>query len=324
MTVPAKEKPINMAWYDVCYNQSMSQKKSSLHTQAFFDAPTFTMTYLVWDKSSKDTVVIDPVLNFDPAASQTTTHSVDELTHYIQEHGLKLHWILETHAHADHLSGAQLLKSRFNVPIGIGVDITKVQKTFKNLFNLPDSFVTDGSQFDELFEDGQHIDGGSITVDVISTPGHTPACVSYKIDDMIFTGDALFMHDYGTGRTDFPEGNAEQLYHSIHTKLYSLPDDTRVFVGHDYQPNGRELRYQTTIGQSKKLNPQLNESTPQLDFVTFRQNRDATLQAPRLLFPSVQVNINAGLLPGPASNGQRYLSIPINLNHPTDEFGNPS
>ena len=294
-----------------------------LTTKAFFDAPTFTLTYVIWDQHTKDAVIIDPVLNYEAGASQTSTESIDELSHFVEVNQLKVHWILETHAHADHISGAQLLKERFMAPIGIGENIKQVQATFKELFNLSSDFEVDGTQFDKLIKDEEKLQAGSFVIEAIFTPGHTPACMSYKIENIVFTGDALFMSDYGTGRTDFPGGSASELYESIHSKLYKLPDDTRVFVGHDYLPNGRELCFETTIGESKALNPQLKDTTTAEEFIRFRTQRDATLSAPKLLFPSVQVNINAGRLPKAQSNGKRYMSIPLNLFGPTDDIGNP-
>ena len=294
-----------------------------MEIKAFYDEATYTLTYVVWDESTRDAVVIDPVLNYEPLGSQTSTESADEVTEFLRRRELSLRAILETHAHADHLSGGQLLKHRFGAPVAIGDTITKVQETFKSIFQLGDEFATDGSQFDKLIKDGERWQLGSLTVEAIATPGHTPACMTYKIGDAIFTGDALFMHDYGTGRTDFPKGSAHDLYHSVHERLYALPDETRVFVGHDYQPGQRELRYETTVGKSKRCNPQLNTETTERQFVEFRNARDASLAAPKLLFQSVQVNVNAGRLPSPSSNGVRYLKLPLNLFRPADERGEP-
>ena len=242
---------------------------------------------------------------------------------FLTEQRLTLRHILETHAHADHLTGAQLLKRRFGAAVVIGNRITEVQVTFKNIFDLPDSFATDGSQFDRLLSDGQGLQSGTLQVGAIGTPGHTPACMTYQIGDALFTGDALFIEDYGTGRCDFPQGSANDLYHSVHDKLYAQPDTTRVFVGHDYQPGGRALRFETTIGASKAHNIQLRQDTTLEQFVQFRQTRDKTLAAPRLLFPSVQVNVDAGRLPRTQKNGVRYLQVPLNLFHPTEEDGSP-
>jgi len=291
--------------------------------QEFYDPNTYTLTFVVFDEATHDAVVIDPVLDYDPGSSQTSTASVDAVSRFIEKEGLKLHYVLETHAHADHLSSSQILKQRYGAKVAIGARITEVQETFRALFDLGPEFRVDGGQFDKLLADGETVTAGSLAVKVIATPGHTPACVSYLIGDAVFTGDALFMEDYGTGRCDFPRGSAEDLYQSIQ-KLYALPDATRVFVGHDYQPNGRGLRFETTIGKSKRENVQLRADTTREEFVRFRKTRDATLAAPRLLFPSVQVNVNAGILPRARANGRRYLNIPINLFRPTDDFGNPT
>ena len=290
----------------------------------FFDPQTFTLTYLVFDPATRDAVVMDPVLDYEPGGSQTSTPSIEAVASAVENEGLRLHYVLETHAHADHLSGSQYLRGRFGAQVAIGERITEVQDTFKALFDLPPDFPTDGSQFDRLLKDGDVLRAGSLAIQVIATPGHTPACVSYHIGDAVFTGDALFIEDYGVGRCDFPRGSASALYRSVHDRLYALPDATRVFVGHDYQPGGRPLRFETTIGRSKEENVQLRQSTPEEVFVRFRKERDATLAAPRLLFPSVQVNVNAGRLPRPHENGRRYLSIPINLFRPTAEDGTPA
>lgn len=291
--------------------------------QEFYDPQTYTLTFVVWDEATHDAVVIDPVLDYEPGASQTTTKSADAVTRFVEREALNLRYVLETHAHADHLSGSQILKARHGAKVAIGARITEVQETFKGIFDLGPEFRTDGSQFDRLLADGEVLDAGSLAVKVIATPGHTPACVSFLIGDAVFTGDALFIEDYGTGRCDFPRGSAEELFTSVHEKLYALPDATRVFVGHDYQPNQRPLRFETTIGASKRANVQLKAETAKDDYVRFRRARDATLAAPRLLLPSVQVNVNAGLLPKERANGRRYLHVPVNLFHPTDDVGNP-
>lgn len=290
--------------------------------QAFFDPRTQTLTYVVFDAQTRDAVVIDPVLDYDPVGSFTFTQSVDAVSAFIRERELRLHHVLETHAHADHLSGSQLLARRFGARVAIGRRITVVQQTFQQLFDLPSTFPTDGSQFDELLDEGRALHAGSLMIEPLATPGHTPACLSYLIGDAVFTGDALFMEDYGTGRCDFPRGSADALFDSVQ-KLYRLPDDTRVFVGHDYQPSGREVRWETTIGRSKQRNVQLDARTTRDQFVSFRQRRDATLPAPRLLFQSVQVNVDAGRLPPPHDNGVRYLRLPLNLSKPADELGQP-
>lgn len=290
---------------------------------AFYDPPTFTLTYVVWDEATRDAVVIDPVLDYDPIASATSTASVEKLGAFLAAEQLRVHYVLETHAHADHLSGSQWLKKRFGAKVAIGERITEVQSVFKQVFDLPAGFRTDGSQFDRLLRDEEVFAAGSLQLRVIATPGHTPACVSYLVGDALFTGDALFMEDQGTGRTDFPKGSAETLYDSVHERLYALPDDTRVFVGHDYQPEGRPVRWETTIGRSKAANVHLSQATTKAEYVTFRKGRDRSLSAPRLLYPSVQINVDAGRLPPAHANGRRYLHTPLNLNNPTDDDGTP-
>jgi glyoxylase-like metal-dependent hydrolase (beta-lactamase superfamily II) len=289
--------------------------------EPFYDPPTYTLTYLVYDPETREALVIDPVLDYDPLASQTSTESADKLLAFVRGKNLNLRWVLETHAHADHLSASQYLKNSLGAKVAIGERIKEVQATFKGIFDLPESFRTDGSQFDRLLKDGEVLEVGPFRVEVIATPGHTPACVTYKIEDAIFTGDALFLEDYGTGRCDFPRGSAEELYTSVHDRLYALPDSTRVFVGHDYQPGGRPMRYETTLGAEKRQNIQLKAETTREQFVEFRTRRDATLQQPRLLFPSVQVNVDAGKLPEPHANGIRYFHTPLNLKKPTRDDG---
>lgn len=282
-----------------------------MNIEAIFDEQTYTMTYIVYDKSTGDSVVIDPVLDYDSFSGKMDLVSYQKVKAFINAHNLKLHYVLETHAHADHLSSSQYFKKDFpHVKIAIGKNITLVQETFKKIFNLKELKV-DGSQFDELFEDGQIFKAGTLEFKVFYTPGHTPACVSYLIEDSIFTGDALFMPDYGTGRCDFPKGNAKALFHSVSDVIYKLPEHTKIFVGHDYQPGGRELLYSTTVKESKERNIQLKGHTSEGEFVEFRTKRDATLQAPRLLLPSIQVNINAGELPMAEENGVRYLKLPV-------------
>jgi len=291
--------------------------------KAFFDKRTQTLTYVVFDPETHDAVVIDPVLDYEPVGSFTFTESVDAVSAFVRQQELRLHHVLETHAHADHLSGSQLLARRFGAKIVIGKHITEVQATFAHVFDLPATFATDGSQFDMLLEDGAVLGAGSLSITALATPGHTPACLSYLIGDAVFTGDALFMDDYGTGRCDFPRGSADALFESVQ-KLYRLPESTRVFVGHDYQPKGREVRWETSIGASKQRNVQLNAETTREEFVRLRQQRDAQLAAPRLLFQSVQVNVDAGRLPAPHDNGTRYLRLPLNFLEPADELGEPS
>ena len=289
--------------------------------ELFHDPATFTITYVVYDPNSRDAAVIDPVLDYDPLSSATSTASLERLDGFLKKEELRVHYVLETHAHADHLSGSQWLKRRYDAKVGIGARITEVQTVFQDVLDLGPSFAVDGSQFDRLFRDGERVRAGTLEFEVIATPGHTPACITYKFGDAVFTGDALFIEDYGTGRCDFPKGSAAALYTSVHERLYALPDTTRVFVGHDYQPNGRALRAETTIGRSKEANIQLRQSTTRSEFVNMREERDAKLAAPRLLFPSIQVNVNAGLLPQPRANGRRYLTIPLDLARKTDDDG---
>lgn len=285
--------------------------------KSFYDRRTHTLTYVVYDPSSLDAIVIDPVLDYEPAASKTWTESVDEVLAFLKSEGLNLRYILETHAHADHLSGSQILKEHYRgATLAIAETITLVQETFKTIFDLPPDFPTDGRQFDRLLKDGETVQAGSLSFKIIFTPGHTPACASYLFEDAVFTGDALFMPDSGTGRCDFPAGSADDLYTSISKRLYALPDDTRVFVGHDYQAGGRDLAYETTIGESKAKNIQLQGDTSRDTFVAFRTARDVTLSAPKLLFQSVQVNVDGGRLPNPSDNEIRYLRIPINVFRP--------
>lgn len=280
-----------------------------MEIKAFFDPDTYTMTYVVYDPASHDALIIDPVLDYDPLASKTSTKSLEQLAGFLHDEKLRVHCVLETHAHADHLSGSQWLKSHFDAKVAIGARIREVQTTFRDVFDLQ-TLATDGSQFDTLLADGESLTCGTLTIEAIATPGHTPACMTYKIGDALFTGDALFMHDYGTGRCDFPRGSAAALYDSIQ-RLYQFPDATRVFVGHDYQPGGRAVAWETTIGRSKAENPQLRATTKKAEFVTMREARDKTLAPPRLLYQSVQVNIDAGRLPAPHANGRRYLAIPV-------------
>ncbi|HHH44187.1 MAG TPA: MBL fold metallo-hydrolase [Gammaproteobacteria bacterium] len=285
--------------------------------QSFYDERTGTLTYVVFDAGSGDALVIDPVLDYDPVGSRIWTESVQKVLDFVADRQLKLHFILETHAHADHLSGAQMIKEQYpDACTAIGARITKVQEIFKAYFDLPEDFPTDGRQFDRLLEDGETVQAGSLSFQVIFTPGHTPACATYRFGDAVFTGDTLFMPDTGTGRCDFPGGSARDLYHSITDRLYTLPDDTRVFVGHDYMKNGRELAFETSIGEQKSRNVQLRADTSEAEFIKFRTENDKTLAAPRLLFQSVQVNIDAGALPEPADNEKRYLKIPISIFRP--------
>ncbi len=280
---------------------------------AFFEKNTGTLTYVVWDAETSDAIIFDSVLDFDPTSWRVFTESVDKVEKFIMDHELNVHWVLDTHAHADHLSGMDELKRRLGARTAIGEPITEVQKYFKDAFNLEKGFPTDGSQFDHLIKDGEALKAGCFSIKAIHTPGHTPACFSYKIDDIVLTGDSLFMPDFGMGRCDFPNGSADDLFNSVSCKLYKLPPETRVFVGHDYQPGGRELRYETTIEQSRMSNKQLKAQTTREDFVRMRTERDATLSPPKLILQSLQVNIRAGRLPDAEENGRRYLKMPLDF-----------
>lgn len=285
-----------------------------MKVESFFDARTWTVTYAVYDPDSLDAVVIDPVLDYDPLSGRTWSESLDKVTAFLKSHELKLRYVLETHAHADHLTGALRLKHRFpGAEIAVGRRITEVQGVFKRLLDLHEDFSTDGAQFDRLLDDDEVLQAGTLSIKTLFTPGHTPACTSFLIDDAVFTGDALFMPDFGTGRCDFPAGSARDLYKSVTERLYTLPPETRVFVGHDYGPGGREIAWETTIGESLANNIQLSGDTTEEAFVGFREARDATLNPPALLFQSIQVNVDGGRLPPPAANERRYLKFPLNL-----------
>jgi glyoxylase-like metal-dependent hydrolase (beta-lactamase superfamily II) len=285
-----------------------------MNIEAFYDPRTFTLSYVVSDPNSKNAIAIDPVLDYDILGAHTYEESVAKMAAFVEAQGLTLTHIFETHAHADHLTGAQRLKRRFpSAKVVIGSEITKVQEVFRGLFDLGDELPIDGSQFDVLLGHGESIDVGGFEVKALHTPGHTPACACYVVGDAVFTGDTIFMPDQGTGRCDFPAGSSEALYRSIFETLYGLPDETRVFVGHDYQPGGRPVRWESTIGEQKRSNIHLRGDTTLAEFVAFRDKRDATLSAPRLIFQSVQVNANAGHLPTPAENGMRYLKTPLNV-----------
>jgi glyoxylase-like metal-dependent hydrolase (beta-lactamase superfamily II) len=283
--------------------------------ESFFDERTSTLTYVVYDSDTRDAVVIDPVMDYDPASGALSRESVTRVVEFLNRHHLKLHYVLETHAHADHLSGSQLLKEACpNVKVAMGKGITEVQATFRDVFAFGPEFPADGRQFDRLLDDEEVLTAGTLHIRTLFTPGHTAACVSYLIEDALFTGDAVFMPDSGVGRCDFPGGSATSLYRSIQ-RLYQLPDSTRVFVGHDYQPGGRELRYETTIGEQKRSNVFVRSETTEEAFVAKREQRDATLPAPKLLFQSVQVNIDAGRLPT-AISGVRFLRMPLDVFKP--------
>ncbi len=284
------------------------------HVEAFFDPATFTYSYVVSDPTSGQCALVDPVLDYDPAAGRTSHKNADRLIAYVREHDLSVQWILETHVHADHLSAGHYLKEQLGGTLAIGDRITVVQDTFGKLFNVEPEFATDGRQFDRLFKDGETFRVGSVEARAIHTPGHTPACMTYLIGDAAFVGDTLFMPDYGTARCDFPGGDARTLYRSIHAKLFALPDATRVFMCHDYKAPGRDqYLYETTIGAERTGNVHIHAGIGEEQFVAMRQARDATLGMPTLILPSVQINMRAGELPPAEDNGTRYLKIPLDL-----------
>ena len=280
--------------------------------RAFFDEPTNTVSYLVADPATKKAVIIDPVLDYDHNAGTVDTRSVEAMLKAADEAGYAVEWVLETHAHADHLSGAPYIKAKTGAKIGIGEHIKDVQRIFRPIFNATD-LATDGSDFDHLFKDGERFKIGALDAEVLYTPGHTPADVSYKIEDAVFVGDTLFMPDYGTARADFPGGDAHQLYRSI-KRLQALPPETRLFMCHDYKAPGRdEYAWETTVKEQREKNVHVREGVTEEEFVAMRSKRDATLSAPRLLLPSIQVNIRAGKFPPKAANGVSYLLIPVTL-----------
>jgi glyoxylase-like metal-dependent hydrolase (beta-lactamase superfamily II) len=280
--------------------------------RAFFDEPTNTVSYLVWDPSTMDGVVIDPVLNFDHRSGKATVESADALLNEAKQLGVTIGSVLETHAHADHLSGAPYIKLKTGAKVAIGEHIRDVQKIFRPVFNATD-VSGDGSEFDHLFKDGEHFKVGTIDAEVIYTPGHTPACVSYKIGDAVFVGDTMFMPDFGTARADFPGGDARTLYRSI-MRILSLPPQTRLFMCHDYKAPGREdYAWETTVGDERARNVHVHEGVSEDEFVKMREARDKMLDTPLLLLPSIQVNIRAGKLPPAEANGVRYLKVPVKL-----------
>lgn len=278
---------------------------------AYFDEKTFTVTYVVSDPRSKLAAVIDPVRDFDPASGRISSESIDTVLADIRERGLSVDWILETHVHADHLSAAPYVQEAVGGRIAIGRHVAKVQQTFGELFHAEPDFRTDGSQFDHLFGDDETFEIGGIEARVLETPGHTPACVTYVIGDCAFVGDTLFMPDFGSARCDFPGGDARVLFRSIR-RVLALPPATRVFVGHDYKAPGRDVfAWETTVAEQKANNKHVHDGVEEDAFVTTRNERDATLGMPRLLLPSVQVNMRAGKLPPPEDNGRRYLKLPL-------------
>ncbi len=280
--------------------------------KAFFDPATNTVSYVVQEPQGVACAIIDSVLDYDQAAGRTDTTSADAIVDFVTANGLTVAWILESHVHADHLSAAPYLQDRLGGKIGIGDQITVIQDTFGKVFNEGTAFQRDGSQFDALFKDGDSIHIGQLRCDVMHTPGHTPACLTYVIGGAAFVGDTLFMPDFGTARCDFPGGSATDLYQSIQ-KILALPDDTRVFVGHDYKAPGRDdFAWETTIGEQKALNVHIGEGRPMEEFVAMRTERDATLGMPRLILPSIQTNMRAGNMPEPEDNGTSYFKVPVN------------
>lgn len=280
--------------------------------QTFFDTATSTATHLVSDPSSRAAVIIDPVLDYEPNWATVSTGSADRVLDAIAKQGLDLAFVLETHAHADHLSAADYIRRKTGAKVAIGAGITRVQQTFFPLFEITDQ-KPDGVAFDILLEEGDRLPLGALTVEVLHTPGHTPACVTYLIGDAAFVGDTLFMPDYGTARADFPGGDAATLYRSIQ-KILALPDQTRVFVGHDYLPEDRDVfQWETTVGEERTSNIQVRKGIDELAFVAMRQARDATLAAPTLILPSLQVNIRGGALPPPSAAGKVFLKLPVTV-----------
>jgi len=283
---------------------------SQLSVTAFFDETTFTVTYVAADPGSAQAAIIDPVLDFDPASGRTSTASADKVVDFVRTNDLSVGWILETHVHADHLTAAPYLKEKLGGRIAIGKNVAAVQDTFKSVFNIED-LATDGTQFDHLFEDGDEFRVGSIAGSIIGTPGHTPACITYVVGDAAFVGDTLFMPDFGTARTDFPGGDAGDLYDSIQ-KILALPEDTRLFMCHDYKAPGRDdFRWETSVAEQRDTNIHINRKVSRDEFVAMRESRDAELGMPKLILPSIQVNVRAGHLPNAESNGVRYLKIPL-------------
>jgi glyoxylase-like metal-dependent hydrolase (beta-lactamase superfamily II) len=276
-----------------------------------FDKATWTVTYVVHDGPGTACAIIDSVLDYDPKSGRTRTTSADQVIAYVKAHNLQVQWILETHAHADHLSAAPYLQQHLGGQIAIGARITGVQKVFKGIFNLEPEFAVDGSQFDVLLADDQVITFGELSARVMSVPGHTPACVAYQVGDAVFVGDTLFMPDVGTARCDFPGGDARTLYASVR-RILSLPEDTRLFMCHDYPPGGRPIEFETTVAAQRRANIHVHDGITEEQFVQMRTKRDATLEMPVLILPAVQINIRAGHLPPKEANGTAYVKIPLN------------
>jgi glyoxylase-like metal-dependent hydrolase (beta-lactamase superfamily II) len=279
--------------------------------RTFFDKATFTATHVAWDPGSRHAAIIDSVLDYDPKSGRTDTSSADEVIAFVEQEGLTVDWILETHVHADHLTAAPYLKRKLGGKTGIGSTISSVQRVFKTVFNAEEEFSTDGRQFDYLFDDEEIFAIGGLTAKVLHTPGHTPACSVYVIGNNVFVGDTLFMPDFGSARCDFPGGDARQLYRSI-KRILALPPETRLFMCHDYAPGGRDYEWETTVAEEREKNIHVHDGVTEDAFVKMRTERDAQLSMPVLILPSVQVNMRAGDLPPAEDNGTRYLKIPLN------------
>jgi glyoxylase-like metal-dependent hydrolase (beta-lactamase superfamily II) len=288
---------------------SAAEKKPTVH--GIFDPATWTVTYVVSDAAGSACAIIDSVLDYDPKSGRTKHTSADKVVEFVRANGLKVEWILETHAHADHLSAAPYLKEQLGGKIGIGAKITTVQKVFAGIFNLEPEFKQDGTQFDHLFAEDEAIRIGALTGRALFVPGHTPACMAYQFGDAVFVGDTMFMPDVGSARCDFPGGDARMLYASS-KKILSLPPETRLFMCHDYPPNNRPIQFETTVAEQRAKNIHLHDGVTQEQFVEMRTKRDATLEMPVLILPAVQINIRAGNLPPPESNGKSYVKIPLN------------
>ncbi|MFM8899295.1 MAG: MBL fold metallo-hydrolase [Burkholderiales bacterium] len=294
---------------------SALNSSSAAQVQAFYDPITWTVSYVVWDATTRQAAVIDPVLDYNFKSGRTSTTSLDQVEAYLSTHALQVQWILETHAHADHLSGAAVLKARVGGRIAIGEHIRQVQAVFKKLYNLEREFVPDGRQFDHLFQDGEHFQIGNLPAQALWVPGHTPADMAYVVgqapDQIVFVGDTLFMPDVGTARADFPGGDAHQLYRSIQ-RILAMPAATSLYVCHDYPPTDRAPQWLTSVASQRAHNIHVHDGMDEAAFVTMRQARDATLEVPTLILPSLQVNVRAGQLPPADSDGVHYLKIPLN------------
>lgn len=279
--------------------------------EGFFDPDTWTVTYVVYEKPGSPCIIIDSVLSYDPKSGRTHTKMADKVVEFVRKNDLKTEWILETHAHADHFTAAPYLKLKLGGRVAIGDHIAVVQGVFKGIFNLEKTFATDGSQFDRLLQDGEEVHFGNLSFKAMFVPGHTPACMAYQIGDAIFVGDTMFMPDVGTARCDFPGGDAHVLFQSI-KKILSFPPQTRLFMCHDYPPNGRPVQFETTVAEERKSNIHMHDGIAEEQFIEMRTKRDATLEMPVLILPAIQVNIRAGEFPPKESNGIAYLKIPVN------------